>query len=110
MLFDIGRTERDRSGRAEDLEKLVDPGEFGKLREEFFFVDEREKSPLFERANGRCGRFFQRLIDRVTKITGSTSSAQPRSVTLRAALTDQPAASSRPEIQPPPMLPTSATR
>ena len=58
MLLDIGRTERDRSGGAEDLEELVDPGEFGKLREQFFFVDEREKPPLFQRPDRRVSGLF----------------------------------------------------
>ena len=46
----------------------------------------------------------------LTKTIGMTLTAQMPKAVLRAALTVQPALIKREEIQPPPMLPTSAIR
>src|SRR5688572_17118863 len=53
MLFDVGRSDRYRARWAEDLEELIDARQFGKLGEQFLFIDQREKPTLFERAHSR---------------------------------------------------------
>ena len=52
----------------------------------------------------------QRLSTYGANITGTTSSAQTSIAVLRAAFTDHPRLISADDSQPPPMLPTSATR
>jgi len=48
MLFDIGRSNGNGAGRTEDLKKLIDARQFGELRHEFLFVDQREEPPFFK--------------------------------------------------------------
>src|SRR5687767_13605206 len=52
----------------------------------------------------------QRLLARAANMIGTTDNAQMSMAVLRDAFTLQPRLISADEIQPPPMLPTSATR
>ena len=67
MLFHVRRTNGDGAGGAEDLEELIDARQFGELRHEFVFVDQREKPAFFQRPNGRLSGFLQRFIDRIAE-------------------------------------------
>ena len=47
MLLDVGGSNGNGAGGAENLKKLIDARQFWKLREQFFFIDERQKPPFF---------------------------------------------------------------
>ncbi len=69
VLFHVRGANCDGAGGTEDLEELVDTSELRKLGHQVIFIDERQEPPLFERAHGGGGGFFQRLVQRVPEVS-----------------------------------------